>query len=517
MLKIIEYNPYRILGVYSNSSKKEQISNKGRLQAFLKVGNDIHFPLDLSEILGPIKRTESMVDDAYSKLALPEDRIKYSQFWFINKTKIDEIAFNHLLSGDIETAEEIWSKSETITSLQNRITLNLISNNWTESVNLAEKLYDYSADDYIKTIDESLLIKLSQEDLIQKFLNTLAEEIGTVVLLSHISNTAWKDYLIKNDAAPIVEQLNALVERAKSADYDDPYERLSAGNSLLANSMPLLEKLKSLLPVESDVQYQLIADKVALELMRCGIDYYNNVESNNSTAHDALILQQAAFDIAVGTMAREKCENNLSILKNNIENLPPQEVTEEDNKIKELIAEFCSKTVDIEDSIKLLQNAKPYISSIKSKLGKKNGYYLNISTQVVSNALYVIIAIINDSQGIEDHGFYKTYHTDTALLSSNLSQAQKAYRLMRRYDLEDDYNNFFKQNMRTLDSLSKKLGVNTYAQHIGCYGIVGFIIIAAFIGGFGSVYNGDSFIEGFATWAFGASFFSLFLWGIIKS
>ena len=34
MIKEIAYNPYRILGVYSNSSKKEQIANKGKNTCF---------------------------------------------------------------------------------------------------------------------------------------------------------------------------------------------------------------------------------------------------------------------------------------------------------------------------------------------------------------------------------------------------------------------------------------------------------------------------------------------------
>ena len=58
MIKSIANNPYRILGVYSNSPKKEQIANKGKMQAFLRVNKSMPFPLDLKGILPSFYRTE---------------------------------------------------------------------------------------------------------------------------------------------------------------------------------------------------------------------------------------------------------------------------------------------------------------------------------------------------------------------------------------------------------------------------------------------------------------------------
>ena len=76
MLKAIIYNPYRILGVYSNSPKKEQIANKGKMQAFLRVNKSMPFPLDLKGILPEVTRTQDAVDTADSELALSSEQIK---------------------------------------------------------------------------------------------------------------------------------------------------------------------------------------------------------------------------------------------------------------------------------------------------------------------------------------------------------------------------------------------------------------------------------------------------------
>lgn len=478
MLKIIEYNPFRIFGVYSNSPIRDVVKNENKINAFLKVRKDISFPLDLPTFLPAIERNEKVVADAKSQITLPEEKVKYAQFWFINATEIDEIAFSDLIAGNIDEAENLWSKRDTVSSLQNRVIINLIKSDLQKAISLAERLYETFSNDYVKTIDSSLFINFSKKELIQNFLDSICEDIESSTLIKFINNNEWKSYLTSNEVSDITKELNSLVEKAKAVDKNDPILRRIAGTSLMNKSKPLLERLRSYLDI-NDVQYQMVADKVGLEVLYCAIDHYNKSYNVSLAAQQALTLELYAQETVVGTMAKEKCDTNVKILKNNIENLPPENVFEEDRQIKDLIAEFCSKTVDIEDSIKLLQNAKPYLKSIKSKLGKKNGYYLNISTQVVSNALYVIIAIVNDSQGIDNSspfGFSR-YNVDLSLLDSNLRLAQKANRLMRRYDMEKGYKKSFKRNMNTLDSLCSKLSIPTYYERMGCILIIGAIII----------------------------------------
>ena len=106
-MNILQNNPYRLLGVYSNSPTKERLANHNRMKAFLKVGKSVSFPLDVPQYLSSINRTESSAADAEAKLTLPKDQILHAQFWFIKTTPLDEVAFNHLFAGEIDKAEEI--------------------------------------------------------------------------------------------------------------------------------------------------------------------------------------------------------------------------------------------------------------------------------------------------------------------------------------------------------------------------------------------------------------------------
>lgn len=147
MLDIIQTNPYHLLGIYANSLTKERVANYNRLKAFLKVGKAVSFQLDLPLLLPPINRTVEIVSEADAKLTLPNEQLRYAQFWFIKATPLDEIALNHLIAGDIDGALSIWEKKENVSSLQNRIVCALIQNNYTETFVCADKLYSlYSAD-----------------------------------------------------------------------------------------------------------------------------------------------------------------------------------------------------------------------------------------------------------------------------------------------------------------------------------------------------------------------------------
>ena len=46
MIKLIKHNPYRTLGVLSNTPLRERIANQNKLNAFAKIGKSVIFPYD---------------------------------------------------------------------------------------------------------------------------------------------------------------------------------------------------------------------------------------------------------------------------------------------------------------------------------------------------------------------------------------------------------------------------------------------------------------------------------------
>lgn len=396
-MNILQNNPYRQLGVYSNSSTKERLANHNRMKAFLKVGKSVSFPLDVPQYLSSINRTEASAADAEAKLTLPKDQILHAQFWFIKTTPLDEVAFNHLFAGEIEKAEEIWQKRECLSALQNRIVCALIRNKYDSAIMCAEILYRNTQ--YLNQFVSTIIGTGGNFDISNlafSFLDILCDEIGASKLLPFITNSSWKEHIGEKAVKPIVDSIQEAINIAQKTKGKGSNARLNAGEKLRINTRNAILQLKGFLSTK-DLQYQMIADKLGLEILQCGIDYFNDSEEPDA-AHKAMSLQKYAKSIVVGQMAKDRCKENVDILQRIIDNLPPAEVFAEDRAIKEELRKYCQLPDKICHAVTLLKKTRPYLLSIKQKMGADNAYYLKITTQVIGNALHNIIEEVNEAQ-----------------------------------------------------------------------------------------------------------------------
>ena len=462
-MNVLKNNPYRLLGVYTNSPTKERLANHNRMKAFLKVGKSVSFSLDLPQYLQPINRTDTLVADADAKLALPKDQMFYALFWFIKTTPLDDIAFNHLIAGERSKAKEIWQKKETLSSLQNRIVCALMCDDYKQALSCAETLYANM--EYVNQFVSAVIGtggNVDVTDLPFTFLDALCEEIDVQKILPHIENNIWKKHISGKAINPLIDTIQNAIAIANKSRRKGSQARLEAGEVLMKSTKATLQQLMSLLP-KTDLQYQMIADKLGLEILQCGIDYFNEADEAD-TAHKAMKLQKYAMGIVVGQMAKDRCKENVDILQKIIDNLPPSEVYSEDRAIHEELRKYCLLPDKICHAVTLLNNTRPHLQAIKRKLGVSNGYYLKISSQVVGNALVNIIAEVNEAQSIfngdkDDSILFSGY---LPLLKTALREAWKATMIMDGFDMEYDFKSKkYNENRSILKELCEQLGVST--------------------------------------------------------
>ena len=463
-MKIINNNPYRQLGVYSTSTQKEVVANQGKMKAFLKVGRQVSFPLDLNGLLPDVLRTEQSVADATSKLSLPTEQLKYAQFWFSKNTQLDEIACGKLTNGDIDGAIEIWNKKSSASSLQNLLVCALIKNQLGNAISYAQTLYSSYSDEFVKMVlgDNALA---TSDNLAHDFLDILCDEFKPTQFLGYITNSEWKEFVGSKSTKPIIDKLTSAIDVCKSSRGKGPTARLNAGTKLMNDTKADITQLKQFVST-SDLQYQMIADKLGLEILQCGIDYYNDSDAPEA-ARKAMVLQKYAQSVVVGKMAKDRCKENVDILTRIIAELPPSEVFAEDRAIKEELRKFTRLPDKISYSMNLLNNTKPHLQAIKSKLGSSNGYYLKISTQVVGNALHNVIEEVNALQNDPNFKVNMILGKSAALssLRSVLRSAWQATKLMDTFDMESDFKNSrYDENRRTLSNMCSQVGVSTYTS-----------------------------------------------------
>lgn len=450
-MNILRNNPYRLLGVYSNSPTKERLANHNRMKAFLKVGKPVSFPLDLPQYLSAIQRTEASVMAAEAQLTLPKDQLLYAQFWFVKATHLDEVAFNHLFAGEIDKAEEIWQKKDTASSLQNRIVCALMREDYRRAITCAETLYGNSL--YSNQFVSAVLGADGNADVASlafRFLDVLCDEAGANQLLPFIDDDAWKSHVEEKAVKPLVDSIQDAIAIAKRSKEKGAEARLNAGEALRENTRSAFQQLKGFLS-ETDLQYQMIADKLGLEILQCGIDYFNGSDEPEA-AHKAMDLQKYAQSIVVGQMAKDRCEENVDILQKIIEALPPSEVLAEDCAIKEELRKYCKLPDEICYAVTLLNKTKPHLQAIKNKLGSNNKYYLKISTQIVSNALHNLIEEVNATQ-----------KQATSETKKALREAWKTTLIMDTFDMEQDFkNNRYASNRSVLKDLYERYNVASH-------------------------------------------------------
>ena len=466
-MNIIYNNPYRILGVFANSPKKDIVANKGKATAFLKVGRPVQYPLDLEGILPPLTRSIDLFNEAESHLAIAKEQIQYAQFWFLKMAQLDEIAFNHLFAGNIDQAISIWSKQDNLSSLQNKMICYLIKGSLPGAISIAQLLYNSFGDCYIEKIDSSCTLKLTGAELRNLFIKSLGEGIGMTNLLSAATDAEWKDYISSQTIAPLIAKISTEVEKTKKVDHKNPKARIDAARKLVTSTKESFTQLKGILKA-NDPQFVMIADKLGLEILQCGIDYFNNSEDDD-VPHTAMKMQKYAQSIVVGTLAKQRCEENVKILQKIIDELPPKEVMAEDRAIKAELSKFVRLPDKISYAVILLNNTKPHLQSIKQKLGSTNAYYLKLSTQIVGNALHNIVEEVNAVQNDPQIAFRLQLGlgldpTSMDTIKSAVREAWKATTIMDDFDLESDFKSHYNENRNTLKSMCNQMGISTYVS-----------------------------------------------------
>ena len=461
--KIITDNPFRIIGVYANSSQKEIVANQSKATAFLKVGKQVEYPLDLTKFLPAPNRTVDSFSNANSQLTIAKERLKYAQFWFLKSTPLDEIAFNHLIAGDAAKAVEIWDKKNCASSLQNKIVCHFINKDFEAAINEAEDLYEQFSGEFLKAADNTGTLQMTADELRQSFIDTLCAECDPQRIYNAAFSDEWKSALSDKIIKPIIDRINAAIKEARDVDGDDSDANLQAARKLWKATQDDFAQLKKILPA-NDMQLESIADKLGLQILQCGINYYNNSDDDDA-AETAWKIQEPASKIVIGEMAKDRCEDNLKVLKKIIDELPPKEIRKEHNAVMAEIEKILKKSPSISAAETLLKNCKPYLQTIKGKLGATHTHYLKVSTIVVSVAMRILVGEVNEAQetahdDLQCCGYYER-NLIIEKLKTVVRDAWDVTLQMDEFDIEANFKSHYNTNRSALKSMCEDLRIPT--------------------------------------------------------
>ena len=98
MSLFLSENPFRTIGLPSNSGLKQIHKNISKLKAFSKLEKEVNFDYDLNFLnLSKIDRTIEKITKVESRFLLDENKLKYSMFWFQKSSPFDDVALSNLI------------------------------------------------------------------------------------------------------------------------------------------------------------------------------------------------------------------------------------------------------------------------------------------------------------------------------------------------------------------------------------------------------------------------------------
>lgn len=326
----ISLNPYRIIGVLSNSGIKEIHKNLSKLKAYAQLNKKVEFDYDFNELnLALLDRGTELISKAESRILLDENKVEYSLFWFVDINSYDTIALANVKKGNFEKAIEIWEKtiknaeinSKNFSSYANLSTVLLFNSlnqkkqdlfaTSNESINNLQRAINFKIQlinseyflEFVLALGVTSKISVSeiQTFFISTVLDILKINFSTkdLILLSEGLNENFSSALNSNLVKEPILILDNNIKNASVALSENEKNGISIGKQLIIDSNKNYIYLKEILGADN-FQFQTIADKLANQIIQCGIVCYN------ATNDDLEYLSSYKYALAIAQFDKTK-------------------------------------------------------------------------------------------------------------------------------------------------------------------------------------------------------------------
>lgn len=373
------------------------MANVNRFKAFEKVGKSIRTNVDFDEVIGVSPdRTSNDIADASRELNLPIDQLKNALFWFVCTCPAEEIAMKNLSAGNIEKARSIVEKFETWSAFLNYHTMSHLYGDLKGAAVAITGLLGPYRQQLLKGMSLDT-INISEMEFIQLYYDLISDDYSAADILNAFNFLETESInvydvilnIISNDYASKIDNLISIAKSTPKSDSE--FNRL-AGLTLKRNSEPILSEFKAI--ADGNSAYNIVADKLALQVLQNGINYYNNTDDKDA-ARKIMPIFEYARRISVGQIAKDRCEENYAILKEAYDKLPPVDVVADIKAIERILDGFGSNMASVAHSKELVLKCAPHLGILKEKCGLSHPAFVSISSQIVRKALNSVIADVN--------------------------------------------------------------------------------------------------------------------------
>lgn len=470
-MDIIFSNPYRVLGLYGGASEKEIQKNRSKINAYLNTGKNLTFEQDFT-FLPQLQRDPELVEAALSMLQLNPSKLKYALLWFARGNSSDDLAFSHLKSGKTPKAINEWMKVtadkenlglyQTCFNNLGTLILSLLFSN--EEIDQEDLVYAVKLklklivsehfDDFAKLMTDNSF-EPNRNQIAQEFLELVLDHLNakkmssqtiralTERMLEFAPDNLRNQFRLKHITQP-ANDIEALINETRAKRKQDPADGIGNGYNLYNRGSVLAKELEELLGIE-DIQYQMLLDKLAAEILQCAIDYFHEVEEQPDfdPASQLLPLMGRARELACGSVTKQRIEQNLEEINEWIAGKPDRikhaAVIDDVNEITEAIKDFQHSDPDLTTAFNFAQKCRSLLDLIVNAVGQDDELYQKISDTVVNNALSMAIFCVNQvADQIELNDKPNISAADRALWITKNSNAAKVLTYLKDFSMSSE-------------------------------------------------------------------------------
>ena len=495
-MSILKQNPFRVLGLFGNSSEREIQKQIGMIKRYAEIGKFKSFDYDF-DFIGSLSRNIDDIQQAASKIEQAKNKLHYSIFWFINNSQYDEIAFNLLKSKNIEKAIEIWNKTlkkvsdKNFSSFSNLSTLYLVLSIINEQLELLHlqqaielkgklihsdfiHIFSSSVTGNGINIDSTTISKKFVEEIIELLKPYLNKRNGISIneLISFFSSypSNIQKYISGKFTETPISNIGNSIEKAAHKRKNNPENADKFGEDLYNITKTDVALLKNILG-KDNVQFQMIVNKLANEILQCSIEFFNKHRENNDIdpGDDAIRIAKYAGSIGASGQIKQRITENSAIIQKWVNDKPNRKkleaVSEEIIFLENKFKWFKGLPNTIENAENLINSCKPKLISIKNKLGRQDDFYLQISSLVVNSSLNMIIEVVNREQNQLQYD-----QTKLIILPLTISAALSVLNQLESFDMIENVRIRYNTNKRIISNINNQLQTLTRQEPASSFG-----------------------------------------------
>ena len=487
--KYIVENPFRLIGIISNSKIGEIKRNLNKIKAFTKIGKDFKIEYDVDGISFPNFKLENYpINKIESSINLPSNKIKYSLFWFAAINPGDSLGLRLLKDNKITKCIELWSKIvkdknvtkdnySTFNNLSSLLILKNIDKNKNvffneenskneikESINIKFKFLNsnfvnnYS--EYISTSSKSITAKEIIDfysSSIQKILETTFKQSEINSILNDLEDSVINK--IHGDKTNILIRIITNEIKISTEERNNKSDGFKIGKNLMSNTKNQIIELKNILG-KNNLQYKNYANKLARELESCGQLFL----SQSGSDYSYIGIYNFALLISEELKLKSQLKNTIKSSKD----LKKSEGAKEILIATKDYGELKNRTLNSAKSY--LDTCEPYLNKMKVSLGNKNELYITLSSKVANIVINTSIEVSNKQNQIQNSeiqsynisasaGVYRSSYKLETVLKKTVRDLEKVNRLVKRLelmDLNNEVKSFLDRNKKVLNTNLKQ-------------------------------------------------------------